>query len=118
MRHPVRDVVVIVPGILGSRLERAGRPIWGAAGVAHALVDPEGALGLRGDGFAPEPDVRAVGLIGRLAQFPGLSKIDAYDRLVDRLSERFQLDGSNFVTFPYDWRLSCVTNARLLADRV
>ncbi len=118
MRHPVRDIVVVVPGILGSRLERAGKPIWGGAGVAHALVDPEGALGLRGDGFAPEPDVAAVGLIGRLAQFPGLSKIDAYDRLVDGLTERFELDRGNFVTFPYDWRLSCVTNARLLAERI
>lgn len=29
MRHPVRDVVV-VPGILGSRLERDGQPIWAA----------------------------------------------------------------------------------------
>ncbi len=67
----MRGVVVVVPGVLGSRLERAGRPIWGAAGVMEALLDPEGALGLRGDGFASEPDVVATGLIGRLAQFLG-----------------------------------------------
>jgi Lecithin:cholesterol acyltransferase len=118
MRHPLRDVVVVVPGILGSRLERARRPIWGGAGVAAALLDPEGTLGLCGDGFAPEPDVVATGLIGRLAQFPGLSKIDAYDRLVDGLLAQFQLDKANFVTFPYDWRLSCRVNAKQLACRI
>lgn len=57
-------------------------------------------------------------LIGRLAQFPGLSKIDAYARLVDCLPASFQLDRANSVAFPYDWRFSCAVNARLLADRI
>ncbi|MGH2731745.1 MAG: lipase/acyltransferase domain-containing protein, partial [Actinomycetota bacterium] len=119
MRHPIRDVVVVVPGILGSRLKRSGRLIWGGAGIASALVDPESVLGLQGDGFAPEPDVAAVGLIGRLAQFPGLSKIDAYGGLMDWLKDRFELlDEVNFVPFSYDWRLSCTVNARLLANRI
>lgn len=106
------------PGFGGSRLERDGRTVWGGLGVASALVNPEAALALRGDGFAPEPDVEAVGLIGRLAQFPGLSKVDAYDRLVDQLRARFRLDATNFVVFAYDWRLSCTVNAGLLADRI
>jgi hypothetical protein len=110
--------VVVVPGILGSRLERNGEPIWGSLGLARALADPEGALGLQGDGFAPEPDVEATGLLGRAAQFPGLAKIDAYDALVDGLRASFELDPTNFVEFAYDWRLSCTVNARLLADRI
>src|SRR5205807_1419798 len=119
MPHPVRDVLVVVPGILGSRLERDGDPIWGTArSTARALLNPEAALGLHGDGFAPEPDVRAVGLMGRVAQFPGLSKIDAYDGLTDWLQERFELHPTNFVIFPYDWRLSCAVNARLLQERI
>jgi hypothetical protein len=113
----VPDVVVVVPGILGSRLERDGRTIWGGAATARTLLDPERLLRLQGSGFAPEPDVRAVGLMGRLAQFPGLSAIDAYDRLLDQLRDRFALDAANFLVFPYDWRLSCSVNARLLADQ-
>lgn len=117
-RQPMGDVLVVVPGIGGSSLERDGRPIWGGLGVASALVNPEAALGLRGDGFAPERDVVATGVVGRLAQLPGLSKIDAYDRLVDQLEARFELDATNYVVFAYDWRLSCTVNARLLAERI
>lgn len=117
-RHPVGDVVVIVPGIGGSRLQRDGHTIWGGRHVISALVSPESTLALRGDGFVPEPDVRAVGLLGRLAQLPGLSKIDAYDRLVDQLRASFKFDPSNFIVFPYDWRLSCTVNARLMAERI
>ncbi|HEY8202732.1 MAG TPA: hypothetical protein VII47_15430, partial [Actinomycetota bacterium] len=118
VRHSVRDVVVVVPGILGSRLERNGEPIWGSLGLARALADPEGALGLQGDGFAPDPDVEATGLLGRAAQFPGLAKIDAYDALVDGLRASFELDPMSFVEFAYDWRLSCTVNARFLAERI
>jgi len=114
----MRDVLVIVPGIGGSRLERDGHPIWGGLSVASALIDPEAALQLRGDGFAPEPDVTAVGLLGRLSQLPGLAKIDAYDRLVEQLRAGFDLDATNYVEFAYDWRLSCTINARLLAQRI
>src|SRR3954468_22966474 len=117
MALPVPDVVVVVPGILGSRLERDGRVIWGGAGTIGALLAPDGLLGLHGSGFEPEPDVRAVGLVGRLTQFPGLAAVDAYDRLLDQLHARFALDNTNFLVFAYDWRLSCSINARLLADR-
>jgi hypothetical protein len=114
----MRDVLVVVPGILGSALQREGRTIWGGAALRSALVNPA-SLRLTGDGFSPDPDVKATGLIGRLAQFPGLSKIDAYDRLLDELRQRFELlDDVNLVVFPYDWRLSATVNAKLLAERI
>src|SRR5688572_19907653 len=97
MAFPVPDVVVVVPGILGSRLERDGRVIWGGAGTMGALLAPERLLGLHGSGFELEPDVRAVGLVGRLSQFPGLAAIDAYDRLLDQLRARFALSPANFL---------------------
>ena len=112
----VPNIVIVVPGFLGSRLERDGHVIWGGASTVATLLDPQ-RLRLSGSGLAAEPDVRAVGLVGRLAQFPGLSAIDAYDRLVDQLHERFDLHAANFLVFPYDWRLSCATNAGLLADQ-
>lgn len=118
-RHPVKDVVVVVPGIGGSRLERAGLPIWGtAASMANALRDPVGCLGLCGDGSSPDPTVTATGLLGRMSRLPGLSAVDAYDGLTHRLRERFDLGPANYIEFPYDWRLSCGVNALLLAERV
>lgn len=117
MPHPVHDVLVVVPGILGSCLARDGSPIWGGMATAAALVNPA-TLRLRGDGLAPEPDVQATGLIGSFAQFPGLLKIDAYDGLIDWIRKNFELDSGNFVIFSYDWRLSCSVNAKLLADRI
>jgi hypothetical protein len=129
-RHPVRDVVVVVPGIGGSSLMRDGHLIWGGLGAVSALVDPEGALALSGNGFAPDPTVTPVGLlgcrpdmrvvarVGRLAQIPGLSRIGTYDRLVKELRAHFELDATNFVEFAYDWRLSCTVTAEQLRGRI
>lgn len=117
-RHPIHDVVVVVPGIGGSVLQRRGRPIWGWADVASSLVNPERVLFLEGDGFSVDRNVTAVGPVGRLAQLPGLSAIDAYGRLLDQLHARFEFNASNFVVFAYDWRLSCTVNAQLLTERV
>lgn len=118
IRTAIRHILIIVPGILGSRLARDGELIWGGTKIASTLLNPVKALGLRGDGLSPDPGVAAVGLIKRPLQFPGLSKIDIYDDLVKRLQNTFALDATNFLVFPYDWRLSCEVNAKILADRV
>jgi len=117
IRKTIRHVLIIVPGILGSCLARDGRLIWGGPKVARAFFNPTKALGLRGDGLSPDPGVEAVGLIKRPAQFPGLSKNDIYDDLVKHLEDRFVLDETNYLVFPYDWRLSCEVNAKILAYR-
>lgn len=118
-RIAVRDVLVIVPGILGSRLVRAhdGEVIWGGTGTLGSLARPS-RLALHGDGFTPESFVTASGLVRAPAQIPGLSKIDAYSRLLEGLKAAFILDDTNFLVFAYDWRLSCAVNARILASRV
>ncbi len=56
--------------IVGSRLGRNGKPLWGWAGVASALANPERTLGLVGDGYSPEPGVAATGLLGWPAPGP------------------------------------------------
>lgn len=116
----VEDVLVVVPGLLGSGLERDGRPIWGtAASMARALVAPNARLGLRrSDGTRPEPGVEAIGLVGAAGQFPGLVKIDLYGRLLAHLRRRLALDDGNLLVFPYDWRLSNACNGTLLASAV
>ena len=59
-----------------------------------------------------------LGRFALVAQFPGLAKVDAYARLLEHLERRFQRNGTNFVVFAYDWRLSCAVNAKLLAQRI
>jgi hypothetical protein len=32
--QPIRDLIVVIPGILGSVLEREGKEVWGLSGEA------------------------------------------------------------------------------------
>jgi hypothetical protein len=113
MPDPVRDVVVIVPGILGSVLEKGGKEIWGLsaeAGVRGLLTAGKSVKALELDGDSPtdeflDDDVRATALIDDLHLIPGLWKIDGYGRIAAVLRQQLDLqDGVNLFTFPYDWR--------------
>jgi hypothetical protein len=120
-RVGVDDLLVVVPGILGTRLRHRERGlVWGGGRTLSALIRPARSLALRGDGLIadPDPDVTADGLVSFPLQLPGLSKIDAYTPLLRGLHKRFALDESNLIVFDYDWRLSCTVNARLLATRI
>lgn len=118
-RARVDDLIVIVPGILGSRLRhREHGLVWGGARTVPTLLRPGRALALGGDGLSADPDMVADGLIELPLQLPGLSKITAYTALIRSLRERLLLEQEDLVTFAYDWRLACAVNARLLAERV
>ncbi|MCO5177707.1 MAG: hypothetical protein M9890_12170 [Thermomicrobiales bacterium] len=121
-RIPMPDVIVLIPGIMGSALRRGRKDVWdvstGAAiaalfsrgdslkdlrlppGAGH--VDPQ-------DGITPKrlmPDVHIV---------PGLWKIDGYRKISDTIQAVFEVKpGVNFLEFPYDWRL----DNRLAAKRL
>lgn len=134
-RLQCEDLVVVIPGILGSRLSRGGREVWGvSAGAAvralltfgrslNELVLPEG-IGDRD----PEDGVVATGLMNDLQIVPGLwSPVRGYSGLLRWLREAFTLrdadhngegEAVNLVTFPYDWRLSNRLTAERLRDRV
>ena len=123
------DLIVIVPGILGSVLEHQGKEVWGLSRQAvignlwslghniqhlalpHGIADQE-----PGDG------VRATRLMPDLHLLPGLWAIDGYGKLVDGLKFRFTLNEAsvdqpgNLLLFPYDWRLSNVVSAGKLAE--
>jgi hypothetical protein len=113
----VDDVIVVVPGMLGSRLQRDGRTIWGGRGTFESLAVPAH-LALTGDGHRPEPDVRPSGLVTVPVQIPGLAKVDAYTGLLRLLSGPVVPDQRDVMIFAYDWRLSCAANGALLADQV
>lgn len=133
----MRDVLVVIPGITGSVLERkdVGR-FWAPAPSAiltyiKTLGRSLDALILEDDDLdAPDaPDgVRATALVPYTV-IPGLDRFDGYTGLRRRLHEVFSLtDGdpiglgppANYFEFPYDWRRDnrgSACNLKRLIDR-
>ncbi|MFK0098515.1 hypothetical protein [Streptomyces sp. NPDC091040] len=136
-RSRAQDLVVVVPGILGSTLADAdGHEVWAASG--KALVRGIRTLGKSvkrltlpaglGDEH-PGDGVRPTGLMSDVHALPGVWKpVDGYSSLLNWLEAHFTLQRrlpgeaadapANLVGFAYDWRLSCRYNAERLAERV
>lgn len=124
-RDPMPDVVVLLPGITGSRLSKDGKVVWGfsAGSIAHALLTLGGSLrkSLTLEADPPDRDdlgdgVVADALLPDLHLLPGLWKIDGYSKVADTIQARFEVtEGQNFFAFPYDWRRDNRVSARKLA---
>ena len=121
-RHQLGDVVILVPGILGSVLEREGKEIWGLSpgGVLRALRTLGGSirdLALVGDPQGdPGDGVVATKLMPDVHIIPGLWAIDGYSAIAAMITSTFDVvPGKTFIEFPYDWRLSNRFTAERLA---
>jgi pimeloyl-ACP methyl ester carboxylesterase len=127
-KRQLDDLIVLIPGILGSTLARDGRDIWGVS--ASALTGALLSLGKSARTLALEPDVddseggdgvTAVGLLPGLGMLPTFIKTDGYSVVSDFLRNEFNLwpptldAPGNFIEFSYDWRLSNRVSARKLA---
>jgi len=132
------DLVVVVPGVMGSGLaDRDGHEVWGlsagsALGALRTLGGSVRALELpQGVGDGPAPDgVVATGLMASLHVIPGVwTPVQGYSELLGFLgAKRFGLtvDRShagggppgNLLVFAYDWRLSNRFSAACLKCRV
>ncbi|MFF4340601.1 hypothetical protein ACFY00_11755 [Kitasatospora sp. NPDC001540] len=131
---PTTDLVVVLPGIMGSTLRNADGLVWApsAGSVLRAVKTfgrsvtrlrlPEGI----GDEH-PDDGVRPVALMPDLHALPGLwTPVKGYDLLLKRLRSLGYREDSgdpdappgNLLPFPYDWRLSNRWNARRLATVV
>lgn len=137
---PHRNPVIVIPGILGSRLvaEDTGEVVWGAFG--GGAVNPESAAGARliarpltDDPTSTRSDgVRHDGALDRVTvDFFGLPlELDAYRYILgtlgvggyidDQLGKSGAIDyGDDHYTcfqFDYDWRLDIPANAARLHD--
>ncbi|MCK1347305.1 MULTISPECIES: hypothetical protein [unclassified Bradyrhizobium] len=124
---PVRDLIVFLPGIMGSVLQQNNKDVWAvtAGSVGEALAT----LGRNLDGLELKNDpqnvddlgdgVVATGLFPDVHLIPGLSRIDGYSGVRAALSQRLRLDGAqNYIEFPYDWRRDNRVAAHKLARLV
>ncbi len=130
MKQSMTDVIVLIPGILGSVLVKDGKEIWGASGssIARNLISFGSSLIKlelpQGTGHSdPKDGVTAPRVLPSLYMVPTFWKADGYGRLLQHLKERLTLtpasDGQagNLLEFPYDWRLSNQLNAQRLSDK-
>jgi hypothetical protein len=121
------DILVVIPGILGSRLTRREDTIWG---VGHSALNLwrlarklTGDLRFVDNAYDGERETDGIddgvvtaGLLQTRAIIPGLWHVDGYSDLIARLTAGFP--NQQVITFPYDWRQSNRVTARRLAARV
>ncbi len=132
-KAPMKDIIIILPGILGSVLQKDGKDLWNVSGqaifqvltnlgkVVHDLKlsqdNPEAES--LGDG------IRATSLIQDTHLIPGFWKIDGYTKTARLITDNFDITpgdiyndpddrAANFYQFPYDWRRDNRANARIL----
>jgi hypothetical protein len=121
---PLRDMVVLLPGITGSVLEKNGKDVWAVSGQAAwraltSLGDSLQELRLKGD----DPGgIVATRVIYDAHLVPGLVKIDGYSVAARMMADAFTIikesgqeeRPANYIEFPYDWRLDNRVSARQL----
>jgi pimeloyl-ACP methyl ester carboxylesterase len=133
--------VVIVPGLLGSRLEdeRNGRVVWGkifslrALTVHETLIQPDydGKDGLElpidsTDFRANRDHLVATEIMDRFTVIPHMAEVKAYARMLEAFEVCGYRPGGiqscgldvNAAVFAYDWRRDIVENAQLLAAKI
>jgi pimeloyl-ACP methyl ester carboxylesterase len=127
MPDKMPDVIVLLPGIIGSELKKEGHVIWGWSGrvlaknlltlgndyVANLLVKQDSPV----DEFLDDKVV-ASRLLPDLHMLPGVWKIDGYGAVADFIKSEFRVvENENFFPFPYDWRRDNRSSAHSLKKR-
>lgn len=121
----MEDVVVLLPGILGSVLQKDGSDVWGLSGGAIAralwhmgrnitdLTIPADQL----DRDDYDDGVTAPSLLPDTHLIPYFWKVDGYSFVASTLQSSLGLTpGQNYFEFPYDWRRDNRIAARRLKD--
>lgn len=122
-RKQMGDVIVMLPGITGSVLQRDGKDVWAptAGGVINALLTlgkDVKHLALKDD--PPDVDDLGDGVVATRVMpdihlIPGLWKIDGYSKLKGYVLKTFDVKlGQNLFEFAYDWRRDNRVSARKL----
>jgi hypothetical protein len=128
---PVGDVIVLLPGIMGSVLQKDKKDFFALSCSAgwRAFISRGESLGqllLQGDdpdGKDLEDGVFATRLMSDAHLIPGFFKVDGYTKISEFITQTFDvIKGSpndatkpaNYFEFPYDWRrYNCVSAVKL-----
>ncbi len=119
------DVYVLVPGILGSVLEKDGKDAFGLTAEAGFRALFSGGKTIRALHLTEDPvavqdlddGVRATRLAADAHLVPGLWKVDGYGKVGQFLRRRLKLvAGETYHEFPYDWRRDNRVAAHRLAE--
>lgn len=103
-----QDIIVLIPGIGGSRLERDGKAIYDLSLKALPSLIWNwvgGDLAYRSGSGKPDDGVVATDLFNNQL-IPGFFGVDDYDGLCASLKAAVRNPEQQFFKFPYDWRAS------------
>jgi pimeloyl-ACP methyl ester carboxylesterase len=124
MARPMKDIVVLIPGITGSVLQKDGKDMWafsGGAAIRALLSLGNSVKDLELQGDDPDADdlgdgVTAPRVMPDIHLIPGLWKIDGYGKIAKAIQDEFEVETRvNYFEFPYDWRRDNRAAARKLA---
>lgn len=132
-KTPMKDMIIILPGITGSILQKDGKDLWNVSGQAilQFLISMGASINsLKLTHDDPEAEdlgdgIRATGLIQDTHLIPGFWKIDGYTQTAKLITDNFAVTpgdirhdpddkAANFYEFAYDWRRDNRANARIL----
>ncbi len=131
MASTMRHLIVFLPGIMGSVLQKDGRDIWALSGQAlwtylATLGNSIQSLEIAAEDWRADDlgdGVSAARLIEDLHTIPGITEHAGYGLIARRIPEFFGItagsihaprDEASFYTFPYDWRRDNRVSARKL----
>ena len=116
----MKDVVVLLPGIMGSALAKGESTVWdvSASVAGRALLSGGGSI--KDLALASDADtgsgVTATHLLQDVHLVPFFWKIDGYSGLSRFIQAKLRVTpGEDYFEFPYDWRLDNRIAARRLA---
>ena len=130
---PMGDLIVTLPGILGSVLQKDGKDLWAISGrsIVNVIKDRDGMLAdLQLDQDDPTAmdlgdGIKATRLVEDVTIVPGFFKVEAYTQPSKMIIDHFDVvvgdiyndpwdKLANFYRFPYDWRRDNRANAKIL----
>lgn len=117
----VREPVVIIPGVLGSRLDRTSdnTEVWPNANTmitspSDSYLD-DLALGSHGN-ESPEKKLYASDIMRTATTSIPFASQDFYAPLIDALTSSGYREGADLFVAPYDWRLDIASSAASLGS--
>jgi pimeloyl-ACP methyl ester carboxylesterase len=126
-RRKFGDLIILLPGITGSVLQRGGKDVWAitpqaAIAALFSLGNSMKDLEIKGKDDPNKDDlgdgVTAPRLVQDLHLIPGFWEIDGYTQVKTRLFAELTLEeGKNWFDYPYDWRRDNRVHGRQLGER-